>query len=202
MSEEQSRKQSNGQKSTSGLGRRDLLLNSAAIVAAAALGGVSANAASTQPDATPPPPTPAPSKSNPPNILVIFGDDIGQTNISAYSFGVMGYRTPNIDRLAKGEPRGHWPFGANLSPACGVRRCSTCVWTLTNAPRSRPTLTTTICCGGHFSSFRPRPSLGNSSRPSKSFRRDRSPRASASTKSWSSCKSHKADRSKALGSLS
>jgi arylsulfatase A-like enzyme len=36
-----------------------------------------------------------------PNILVIFGDDIGQTNISAYSFGVMGYRTPNIDRLAK-----------------------------------------------------------------------------------------------------
>jgi hypothetical protein len=36
-----------------------------------------------------------------PNILVIFGDDIGQTNVSAYSFGVMGYRTPNIDRLAK-----------------------------------------------------------------------------------------------------
>src|SRR6186713_1290874 len=36
-----------------------------------------------------------------PNILVIFGDDIGQTNISAYSHGVMGYRTPNIDRLAK-----------------------------------------------------------------------------------------------------
>ena len=36
-----------------------------------------------------------------PNILVIFGDDVGQTNISAYSFGVVGYRTPNIDRLAK-----------------------------------------------------------------------------------------------------
>ncbi|MBO3273837.1 arylsulfatase [Pseudomonas schmalbachii] len=36
-----------------------------------------------------------------PNILVIFGDDIGQTNISAYSFGVVGYTTPNIDRLAK-----------------------------------------------------------------------------------------------------
>jgi len=36
-----------------------------------------------------------------PNILVIFGDDIGQTNISAYSFGVLGYHTPNIDRLAK-----------------------------------------------------------------------------------------------------
>jgi arylsulfatase len=36
-----------------------------------------------------------------PNILVIFGDDIGQTNISAYSDGLMGYRTPNIDRIAK-----------------------------------------------------------------------------------------------------
>ncbi|OWZ93806.1 arylsulfatase [Ensifer sp. Root558] len=35
-----------------------------------------------------------------PNILVIFGDDIGQTNISAYSFGVVGYKTPNIDRIA------------------------------------------------------------------------------------------------------
>jgi len=36
-----------------------------------------------------------------PNILVLWGDDIGQTNISAYSMGVMGYRTPNIDRIAK-----------------------------------------------------------------------------------------------------
>ena len=35
-----------------------------------------------------------------PNILVIFGDDIGQTNISAYSHGVVGYKTPNIDRIA------------------------------------------------------------------------------------------------------
>src|SRR5262245_54624741 len=36
-----------------------------------------------------------------PNILVIFGDDIWQTNISAYSLGVVGYRTPNIDRIAR-----------------------------------------------------------------------------------------------------
>ncbi|MBB4865756.1 arylsulfatase [Pseudomonas nitritireducens] len=36
-----------------------------------------------------------------PNILVIFGDDIGQTNISAYGKGVVGYQTPNIDRIAK-----------------------------------------------------------------------------------------------------
>jgi arylsulfatase len=36
-----------------------------------------------------------------PNILVIWGDDIGISNLSCYSHGVMGYRTPNIDRLAK-----------------------------------------------------------------------------------------------------
>lgn len=35
-----------------------------------------------------------------PNILVLWGDDIGTTNISAYSDGVMGYETPNIDRIA------------------------------------------------------------------------------------------------------
>lgn len=35
-----------------------------------------------------------------PNIVVIWGDDIGQSNISAYTKGLMGYRTPNIDRLA------------------------------------------------------------------------------------------------------
>ena len=36
-----------------------------------------------------------------PNILVIWGDDIGQFNISAYNLGMMGYQTPNIDRIAK-----------------------------------------------------------------------------------------------------
>jgi len=36
-----------------------------------------------------------------PNILVVWGDDIGQSNVSAYSMGLMGYRTPNIDRIAK-----------------------------------------------------------------------------------------------------
>jgi hypothetical protein len=40
-----------------------------------------------------------------PNILVIFGDDIGQTNVSAYSFGVMGYKTPNIDLSYPSEAR-------------------------------------------------------------------------------------------------
>jgi arylsulfatase len=36
-----------------------------------------------------------------PNIVIIWGDDIGQSNISAYTMGLMGYRTPNIDRVAK-----------------------------------------------------------------------------------------------------
>jgi arylsulfatase len=36
-----------------------------------------------------------------PNILVIWGDDIGQSNISAYTHGVMGYETPNIDRISE-----------------------------------------------------------------------------------------------------
>jgi len=36
-----------------------------------------------------------------PHIVIIWGDDIGQSNISAYSMGVMGYRTPNIDRVAR-----------------------------------------------------------------------------------------------------
>jgi arylsulfatase len=41
------------------------------------------------------------AKSGKPNILVIWGDDIGRSNISAYTKGVVGYQTPNIDRIAK-----------------------------------------------------------------------------------------------------
>jgi arylsulfatase A-like enzyme len=40
-------------------------------------------------------------KTDKPNILMIWGDDIGWFNISAYNHGIMGYRTPNIDRIAK-----------------------------------------------------------------------------------------------------
>src|SRR6201990_2916893 len=36
-----------------------------------------------------------------PNILVIWGDDIGWQNVSAYGLGTMGYTTPNIDRISK-----------------------------------------------------------------------------------------------------
>jgi len=45
--------------------------------------------------------TPAAAADKKPNIVVFWGDDIGQANISAYSHGVMGYKTPNIDRIAK-----------------------------------------------------------------------------------------------------
>ena len=54
-----------------------------------------AQAQQTRPATTPPP------AGGKPNILVIFGDDIGIANISAYSHGLMGYQTPNIDRIAR-----------------------------------------------------------------------------------------------------
>ncbi|MHC4766099.1 MAG: arylsulfatase [Planctomycetota bacterium] len=44
--------------------------------------------------------TPAALAQDKPNILVVWGDDIGNTNISANTHGLMGYRTPNIDRIA------------------------------------------------------------------------------------------------------
>jgi len=44
-----------------------------------------------------------------PNIVVIWGDDIGQSNISAYTNGMMGYQTPNIDvRFPHGDEQGRY----------------------------------------------------------------------------------------------
>ncbi|WP_145034014.1 arylsulfatase [Caulifigura coniformis] len=51
-----------------------------------------------------------------PNILVIFGDDIGIPQISAYTMGMMGYRTPNIDRIAK--------EGAIFTDSYGQQSCT------------------------------------------------------------------------------
>src|SRR5215218_3973287 len=79
------------------LDRRNILLGGTALAASALSGGTAA--AQAQPAA--PAPSPAGPTGRRPNILVIFGDDIGQTNLSAYSFGLMGYRTPNIDRVAR-----------------------------------------------------------------------------------------------------
>jgi arylsulfatase A-like enzyme len=56
----------------------------------------------------------APAKR--PNILGIRGDDIGRDNISAYSLGIMGYQTPNIDRIAK--------EGAIFTDASPQRSCT------------------------------------------------------------------------------
>jgi arylsulfatase A-like enzyme len=85
------------------LNRRNLLLGTTTFVAAAALtSDALAQAQKAAPAAAPAAPAPAaPAAGRKPNILVIFGDDIGQTNLSAYSFGLMGYRTPNIDRIAR-----------------------------------------------------------------------------------------------------
>src|SRR6201994_4280281 len=40
------------------------------------------------------------AKASKPNILILWGDDIGMWNISRFGLGMMGYRTPNIDRIA------------------------------------------------------------------------------------------------------
>ena len=59
------------------------------------LAGVIATAAFAAPVA------PALAQAKKPNILVIWGDDVGGFNISAYNHGMMGYRTPNIDSIAR-----------------------------------------------------------------------------------------------------
>ena len=90
---------SNGVTSGNGdprLSRRNILLGCSSLVAAAALTSQAlAQAQNASPTTT------NPASGRKPNILVIFGDDIGQSNISAYTFGLMGYRTPNIDRIAR-----------------------------------------------------------------------------------------------------
>jgi hypothetical protein len=76
------------------LSRRKLLLAGTSLVTATAI-----NAADiTQLAQAQQPNQPSTQSGRKPNILVIFGDDIGQSNISAYTFGLTGYRTPNIDR--------------------------------------------------------------------------------------------------------
>ena len=51
-----------------------------------------------------------------PNILVIFGDDVGQANLSVYSHGVVGYKTPHLDRIAR-EGMMFTDYYAEQSPA-------------------------------------------------------------------------------------
>ncbi len=77
--------------------RRSVLLGGSTLAAAAAGLGLQSQSPITQAQAQP-----APARAGgKPNILVIWGDDIGIANISAYSSGLMGYETPNIDRIAR-----------------------------------------------------------------------------------------------------
>ncbi len=88
---------SNSGQETLSLDRRNILLSGASLLTLAATAPSLANAQDAKPEAA----TTPKGGGDKPNILVIFGDDIGQSNVSAYTFGLMGYRTPNIDRLAR-----------------------------------------------------------------------------------------------------
>jgi arylsulfatase A-like enzyme len=95
---------------TQAINRRNVLLGTSSLVAAAALTSEALAQAQTQA-------TPAPAASGrKPNILVIFGDDIGIPQISAYTMGLMGYRTPNIDRIAR--------EGAIFTDSYGQQSCT------------------------------------------------------------------------------
>jgi arylsulfatase len=95
--------------------RRAVLLGSSSLVAAAALTSQAfAQAQKAAPAAAPAPTAPAAGRK--PNILVIFGDDIGIPQISAYTMGMMGYRTPNIDRIAR--------EGAIFTDSYGQQSCT------------------------------------------------------------------------------
>ena len=76
--------------------RRSMLLAGTAVLAA---GGLTRQAAAQAPAA--PAAAPADGAGKKPNIVIIWGDDIGITDVSAYSMGLMGFHTPNIDRVAK-----------------------------------------------------------------------------------------------------
>jgi arylsulfatase len=58
----------------------------------------------------------ASAQAQPPNILVLWGDDIGQSNVSAYTHGLVGYQTPNIDRIAR--------EGLNFTDYYGEQSCT------------------------------------------------------------------------------
>jgi arylsulfatase A-like enzyme len=81
------------------LDRRKILLGTTTLAAASAL-GTGAPVQVTQAQQRPATPAPAASGQRP-NILFIMGDDIGWFNVSAYNMGLMGYRTPNIDRIGR-----------------------------------------------------------------------------------------------------
>jgi len=94
------------------INRRNILLAGTTLAAASAL----ATASPIQTAQAQQRPAAAPAAGQKPNILVIFGDDIGIPQISAYTMGMMGYRTPNIDRIAQ--------EGAIFTDAYGQQSCT------------------------------------------------------------------------------
>jgi len=92
-------KGSNSSKSSDNnvLSRRNILLAGTSIAAATAINAVDR----TQVAQAQQPQQPSAPSGSKPNILVIWGDDIGLANVSAYSHGLMGYQTPNIDRIGR-----------------------------------------------------------------------------------------------------
>ena len=82
-------------RNSNGLKRRDLLLSGSSLMAASTLlRGITTAAQAQQP-------APAASGGQRPNVVIIWGDDIGIADVSAYTQGLMGFRTPNIDRIAR-----------------------------------------------------------------------------------------------------
>jgi len=86
--------------SKAGLNRRNLLLSGTSLAAASMFSPVQ-TAVAQQTQEQPFGQAQRPAGQRPPNILMIMADDIGWFNVSAYNNGIMGYRTPNIDRIAK-----------------------------------------------------------------------------------------------------
>src|SRR5262245_61886011 len=88
----------NGRDGNIDLSRRNILLGGTTLAAATAIATGSVQTAQAQQRTAQAQPAPSGRK---PNILFIMGDDIGWFNVSAYNMGVMGYRTPNIDRIGR-----------------------------------------------------------------------------------------------------
>ena len=83
------------------LNRRKLLLGGATFAATSAVASSAPGETAQAQLQVPAPQMPARPTAAKPNILMIYGDDIGIANVSAYSNGLMGYETPNIDRIAR-----------------------------------------------------------------------------------------------------
>jgi arylsulfatase len=100
-----------GMPATGSISRRTIVKGAFAGIA----GGLVSQSAVAQQEATPVG-TPTTADGQRPNILVIMGDDIGYWNTSAYNLGMMGYRTPNIDRIAH--------EGMQFTDAYGEQSCT------------------------------------------------------------------------------